>query len=127
MQGRNVQPNMMSMQTGHAVDAATIVVPSAKKLCTNNVGPATATTTTDSNKMMTNGNGPVDGKHQHNAQLIQSQVVGKEAKLQPQINGNHNNEECNKENDNKYDNNSKKFAFLAQQTIPDYRPQTVSC
>lgn len=32
----------------------------------------------------------------------------------------------NKENDQKYDNNSMKFAFLAQQTIPDYRTQTVS-
>lgn len=36
-----------------------------------------------------------------------------------------------KDNDNKLhntcdNNNSKKFAFLAQQTIPDYRPQTVS-
>lgn len=33
----------------------------------------------------------------------------------------------NNENDNqKYDNNSKKFAFLAQQTIPDYRPQQIN-
>lgn len=36
-----------------------------------------------------------------------------------------------KENDNKINkscdnNNSKKFAFLAQQTIPDYRPQQVT-
>lgn len=33
----------------------------------------------------------------------------------------------NNENDNqKHDNNSKKFAFLAQQTIPDYRPQQIN-
>lgn len=127
MQGRNVQPNMMSMQTGHAVDAANIiVVPSAKKLCTVNSNiTTTTTTTTDSNKILTNGNNGITDGQLHSTKLIQSNPsVGKEAKLLP--NGNNNNEECNKENDNKYDNNSKKFAFLAQQTIPDYRPQTVS-
>ncbi|XP_037043221.1 coronin-1C-like isoform X2 [Bradysia coprophila] len=39
----------------------------------------------------------------------------------------HNGNNGNNENDNqKYDNNSKKFAFLAQQTIPDYRPQQIN-
>lgn len=33
-----------------------------------------------------------------------------------------------KSSDNKIlDNNSKKFAFLAQQTVPDYRPQPTVC
>lgn len=43
--------------------------------------------------------------------------------LNNNVNGNAINNK-NKENENKKcDNNTKKFAFLAQQTIPDYRPQ----
>lgn len=39
----------------------------------------------------------------------------------------HNGNNGNNDIDNqKYDNNSKKFAFLAQQTIPDYRPQQIN-
>lgn len=133
--GRNVQPNMMCMQpAGHAApDAApathTIAAPAAptKKL---NGGPAAAPPATtlahnernDSNRLLSNGHANAAA-----AKLIMTNggADSKDNKQhqQQQLN---NNSECNKENDNKYDNNSKKFAFLAQQTIPDYRSQAVS-
>lgn len=119
MQGRNVQPNMMSMQTGHAVDAASLAA--SKKSCNNNVAPASGQN--DSNKMTNGGTAKAETiKLNGNSD---EKVASKQQTDNNNMHNNHQNE-CNKENDNKYDNNSKKFAFLAQQTIPDYRSQAVS-
>lgn len=91
LQGRNVQPIMMSMQTGQNIMTAII-----KKQCNNS---------DNNNKLINDSN--------YNIHMNNNGTNG--------VNGLN-----NKENDQKYDNNSMKFAFLAQQTIPDYRTQTVS-
>lgn len=93
LMGRNVQPILMSLQTGHSV----LDVPN-KKLC--------------------------NGMIQHKENDLSNGITN---------NGNDNNDEirCRKYSDRSdksdkgtSDNISRKFAFLAQQTIPDYRTQT---
>lgn len=128
MSGRNVQPNMMSMQAGHAAANASTMHSVATAAATQkklNGGPAPAATVpndrNDSNRLLTNGNANAATKL-----IMTNGGADKDTKHQHQQTLNNNNSECNKENDNKYDNNSKKFAFLAQQTIPDYRSQAVS-
>lgn len=99
LQGRNVQPIMLSMQTGQNILA--IHNNNTMKKQRN-----TSTNNNDNNKL-----------HNDSNYNMQNNVNGTESDINT---GN------NKENDQKYDNNSMKFAFLAQQTIPDYRTQTVS-
>lgn len=96
LQGRNVQPIMMSMQTGQNILA----------VHNNNAMKKQRNTNNDNNKL-----------HNDSNYNMQNKVNGSDSDI---TTGN------NKENDQKYDNNSMKFAFLAQQTIPDYRTQTVS-
>lgn len=99
LQGRNVQPIMLSMQTGQNILAVhnNNTMKKQRNICNTN---------NDNNKL-----------HNDSNYNMQSMVNGSESDINT---GN------NKENDQKYDNNSMKFAFLAQHTIPDYRTQTVS-
>lgn len=77
LSGRNVQPNLMSLQTGLNINSNEDV------------------------KLI-----PVKDKHNG-------------------INGSNNRSNDNDINEKK-DNNTKKFEFLSQQTIPDYRPQAIT-
>lgn len=93
LQGRNVHPIMLSMQTGQLVELL-------NKNKQNN-----QQNTIVNRKLINDSNYNINNNNHLN-----------------NVNGNGHNK--NKENDNKLcDNNTKKFAFLAQQTIPDYRPQ----
>lgn len=96
-QGLNAQPIMMSMQTGQ-----------------KNINELT-------NK----------SKQTHNSNLNRKLLNDSNYNIHNNNNNTNNNlnnmngVNKNKENEIKnFDNNSKKFAFLAQQTIPDYRSQT---
>lgn len=101
LQGRNVQPIMLSMQTGQNILSIHNNNNNTMKKQRN-----TSSTNNDNNKL-----------HNDSNYNMQNKTNGSESDINT---GN------NKENDQKYDNNSMKFAFLAQQTIPDYRTQTVS-
>lgn len=93
LQGRNVQPIMLSMQTGQLVELVNKNKQNQQQNGINN------------RKLMNDSNYNINNNNHLN-----------------NVNGNGHNK--NKENDHKKcDNNTKKFAFLAQQTIPDYRPQ----
>lgn len=65
-------------------------------------------------------------QQQTNNQIERKLIV--ESNYNLNIKSNMNGLNKHKDNENKLcsrDNNSRKFAFLAQQTIPDYRPQPV--
>lgn len=100
-QGRNVSPKLMSMSDG--------VINAIENPVSVNIDIKNR----------------INLQHQEKAQHIQSQTIIERKQTYNSNVKNTNGISKNKENeDNKFcDNNSKKFAFLSQQTIPDYRTQ----
>lgn len=84
LSGRNVKPNLMSLQTGLNVNPKETIISNGK------------------NKDQYNG--VTNGTHNGSSEV----------------------NENTDENYSKKDNNTKKFEFLSQQTIPDYRPQAIT-
>ncbi|KFB51748.1 AGAP007525-PA-like protein [Anopheles sinensis] len=147
-QGRNVPPMMMSMRTGESI----LDVASNKSNNRTSINTTIETTKVQRTNSMhfANGNGnPVtttNGAHHalnnnnHNNNNSNNNNNGSVQNGTKESNGNGNNNLplsakqhsiTNKENEQQLDNrkldnnNSKKFAFLSQPTIPDYRPQTI--
>lgn len=100
LSGRNPQPIMMSMQTG-MLDSLSYWL---QFLYYFPFKQGKSIIINKSNKQQKHDNKKLSNDSNYNNNL--------------KHNGNNENE--------KYDNNSKKFAFLAQQTIPDYRPQQIT-
>lgn len=117
--GRNVQPIMMSMEN-------------KQPKMTNDVTNAKYKQNEQQKQQQHQQH--QQHQHQHQQQQINEQPV-QERKLiidsnyNMNIKSNMNGLNKHKDNDNKLkgcdNNNTRKFAFLAQQTIPDYRPQAV--
>ncbi|XP_058055679.1 coronin-2B-like isoform X2 [Anopheles bellator] len=152
-QGRNVSPIMMSMKTGESImDVAnnksnhhrnsTTTESVAKVQRTHSVhlgnGNANgANTVTNGGTALIQSNG-VNGAHHHHHHGASVAANANGTQGHHGLNNGNNNTQhslsstkhsLNKENElldnRKLDNNTKKFAFLSQPTIPDYRPQTI--
>lgn len=74
-----------------------------------------------------NHNGTHNSSHTNitNGTTVNGNSYTNGGSVAPQVNGKSNKE--NEIDNRKLDNNTKKFAFLSQPTIPDYRSQTVVC
>nr|XP_040227643.2 coronin-1A-like isoform X2 [Anopheles coluzzii] len=144
-QGRNVSPILMSMKTGES-----IMEVSNGKSNRNSIESKIQRTHSIhlANGNQTNGGTNTNGHtvsisngtdKNHQQQQQQQQNGGNYGSNLTNGNNNNNNHSIsvkqqqhnslNKENEQldnrKSDNNTKKFAFLSQPTIPDYRPQTI--
>lgn len=103
MNGRNIQPNLVSLHNGEAIEMSHSIV-SIKKRSNGN----------DNHKLLNNDQHYTSSTTKLNGNKL---FCKRDAQIETT-------DENHKENDQqRYDNNSMKFAFLAQQTIPDYRPQ----
>lgn len=121
--GRNVQPMLRSMKTGESIvdtqrkESKTVHHSSSKHNILNSLNgnhTTNGTTPPSINGNYTNGNNLTTTTTTTNGPVV--------------TNGNSVGGKNNKENEidnRKFDNNTKKFAFLSQPTIPDYRPQTI--
>ncbi|XP_058466745.1 coronin-1C-like isoform X2 [Malaya genurostris] len=119
-QGRNVQPILRSMKTGES-----IVETANQKNRTES-----RTSIVSNNKHILNSHhGNHNGTHNNSHNNISNGVTNNGSNytnggsVGPIVNGKSNKE--NEIDNRKLDNNTKKFAFLSQPTIPDYRPQTI--
>ncbi|XP_055610581.1 coronin-1A-like [Uranotaenia lowii] len=129
-QGRNVQPILRSMKTGESIVEAATNKKSRPELSrslsshhhnnssskhnvlsssNHHSGTNGLNHNSSSNNNATNGSSTINGNNYTNGTTI--------------TNGKNNKE--NEHDNRKVDNNSKKFAFLSQPTVPDYRPQTI--
>lgn len=110
MNGRNIQPHLMSLHNGEAIEMSHSIVSSNKMRGSNAV-------IMDNNKII-NDQYTSAATHKTNGNTL-----SRKREADVTSNG-HAFDENHKEHDQqRYDNNSMKFAFLAQQTTPDYRPQ----
>lgn len=115
--GRNVQPMLLSMKTGESVLDTT----------TQKSRPESKTIIGHHNNsklnILSSHHGGVNGNSNHNNSSNGTAINGNYTNGTPIPNGKNNKE--NEIDNRKFDNNTKKFAFLSQPTIPDYRPQTI--
>lgn len=125
-QGRNVQPTLRSMKTGESILDTT----TSQKTRSTEGKYATIHHTSSKHNVLNNHHGNHNGNsnnHSHsngtNGTTVNSNNYTNG--VTPLSNGGKNNKE-NEIDNRKFDNNTKKFAFLSQPTIPDYRPQAVT-
>ncbi|XP_061501586.1 coronin-1A isoform X2 [Anopheles gambiae] len=142
-QGRNVSPILMSMKTGESIMEVSNGKSNRNSIeskiqRTHSIHLANGNQTnggTNTNGHTVSISNGTDKNHQQQQQQQNGGNYGSNL-----TNGNNNNNNhtisvkqqhnsLNKENEQldnrKSDNNTKKFAFLSQPTIPDYRPQTI--
>lgn len=124
-QGRNVQPTLRSMKTGESILDTT----TSQKTRSTESKYATIHHTSSKHNVLNNHHGNHNGNsnnHSHsngtNGTTVNSNNYTNG--VTPLSNGGKNNKE-NEIDNRKFDNNTKKFAFLSQPTIPDYRPQAI--
>ncbi|XP_053688153.1 coronin-1A-like [Sabethes cyaneus] len=122
LQGRNVQPILRSMKTGESV----VEVVTQKNRTENR---NSVTSHNQKHNVLNNHHGNHNGTHNNshanitNGTTVNGNSYTNGGSVGPQVNGKSNKE--NEIDNRKLDNNTKKFAFLSQPTIPDYRPQTI--
>lgn len=128
--GRNVQPMLRSMKTGESIldtatqrkESKTVHHSSSKSNVLNSLNGNHTNGTVNGTTPSINGNF-TNGNSQTTTTTTTATTGGAVV-----TNGNSAGGKNNKENEidnRKLDNNTKKFAFLSQPTIPDYRPQTI--
>lgn len=118
-QGRNVQPVLRSMKTGESI----LDVSSNQK---NRAESKPAVNHhTNKHNILSNHHGTFNGNNSHSGTngTTHNGNYTNGGTMTPLANGKNNKE--NEIDNRKLDNNTKKFAFLSQPTIPDYRPQTI--
>ncbi|XP_049298028.1 coronin-2B-like isoform X9 [Anopheles funestus] len=134
-QGRNVSPVLMSMKTGESImmevsngktnrSSTESKIQRTHSIHLVNGNQTNGGTNTNGHTAITITNG-TDRNHQQNGTYGSNLTNGNNHSLsikQQQHSLNKENELDNRKMDN---NNTKKFAFLSQPTIPDYRPQTI--
>ncbi|XP_055629932.1 coronin-1A-like isoform X2 [Toxorhynchites rutilus septentrionalis] len=118
-QGRNAQPLLRSMKTGESILEAASHKTRSESKSTNSHHNKTGS-------VLTNNHGAMNGNSNNTANgptMNGGNYTNGGGNLTPLANGKNNKEN---EMDNRIlDNTTKKFAFLAQPTIPDYRPQAI--
>ncbi|XP_055528246.1 coronin-1C-like isoform X1 [Wyeomyia smithii] len=117
-QGRNVQPILRSMKTGESI----VEVVTQKNRTENR---NSITIQHQKHNVLNNHLGNHNGTHNNttNGTTVNGGNYTNGGSVGSQVNGKSNKE--NEIDNRKLDNNTKKFAFLSQPTIPDYRPQTI--
>lgn len=127
-QGRNVQPMLRSMKTGESILDAN----ANQKTRNSESKYATIHHTSSKHNVLNNHHGNHNGNsnnHSHsngtNGTALNGSNYTNGNSVTSLTNGGKNNKE-NEIDNRKFDNNTKKFAFLSQPTIPDYRPQAVT-
>ncbi|XP_065073355.1 coronin-1C-like isoform X2 [Ochlerotatus camptorhynchus] len=122
-QGRNVQPILRSMKTGESIlDTTNQKTRTESKFVTNHH-------TNSKHNVLNNHHGNLNGNsnNNHNHSNTNGTTMNggytNGGNMTPLTNGKNNKE--NELDNRKFDNNTKKFAFLSQPTIPDYRPQAI--
>ncbi|XP_049298037.1 coronin-1C-like isoform X10 [Anopheles funestus] len=134
-QGRNVSPVLMSMKTGESImmevsngktnrSSTESKIQRTHSIHLANGNQTNGGTNTNGHTAITITNG-TERNHQQNGTYGSNLTNGNNHSLsikQQQHSLNKENELDNRKMDN---NNTKKFAFLSQPTIPDYRPQTI--
>lgn len=127
-QGRNVQPMLRSMKTGESILDAN----ANQKTRNSESKYATIHHTSSKHNVLNNHHGNHNGNsnnHNHsngtNGTALNGSNYTNGNSVTSLTNGGKNNKE-NEIDNRKFDNNTKKFAFLSQPTIPDYRPQAVT-
>ncbi|XP_058837542.1 coronin-1C-like isoform X2 [Topomyia yanbarensis] len=119
-QGRNVQPILRSMKTGES-----IVETASQK---NRTESRTSIVGLNNKHILNSHHGNHNGTHNNSHSNITNGTANNGnytngGSVGPMVNGKSNKE--NEIDNRKLDNNTKKFAFLSQPTIPDYRSQTI--
>ncbi|XP_053677075.1 coronin-1C-like [Anopheles nili] len=137
-QGRNVSPILMSLKTGESILETSNGKPNRNSMVETKVQRTQSIhllngNQTNVNNNTTNGSAVTpasnglcgtDRSHQQNGTFGSNLSNGNNHTMSAKQQ-----HTTNKENEvldnRKLDNNTKKFAFLSQPTIPDYRPQTI--
>lgn len=110
MNGRNIQPNLFSLHNGEAIEMSHSIVSNKKRSVNGN----------DTNKIIN------DNQQYTSTTTIRTNgALSRKREAEITTNGSSNNENHKENDQHRYDNNSMKFAFLAQQTTPDYRSQAM--
>ncbi|XP_052895224.1 coronin-1C-like isoform X2 [Anopheles moucheti] len=131
-QGRNISPVLMSMKTGESItevsngktnrSSTESKIQRTHSIHLANGNQTNGGTNTNGHTAISNG---TDRIYQQNGTYGSNLTNGNNHPLSIKQQQHSLNKENELLDNRKMDNNTKKFAFLSQPTIPDYRPQTI--